>query len=327
MVESRSAAILSSGSVVDSRDTIITMQDPSRRVLRNRPAGDDAELHTLELHGREREYLLHVPPAHDSSTPAPLVLSLHGAGGTHTLSRDSTAWSAKADAEGFLVAYPEAVRTHADKPVSFINNPTFWNVGQGGLAEKLGVSDVDFLATLIQTIGREHAIDTRRVYVSGFSNGAAMAMRFAIERSDLVAAACAVAGHLWIREQQPQHPVSLIYIAGDSDPLSPWDGGTFTTPWGRPFTSPPVRETIDRWASWIESTIRFDMPRDDGVTFTRYGPDARAREVQIYKIAGCGHVWPGGPPVLAERITGPSTDKLAATDVVWDFFRKHPKLG
>ena len=296
------------------------------RTLRNRPADGDPELRVITHQYRRREFLLHTPPGHDAATPAPLVLSLHGAGGTHTLSRDSTGWSPKADTERFLVAYPEAIRTDLDKPVSFLNNPTFWNVGQGGLAEKLGVDDVSYLSAIVDCVGGEYAIDRRRIFVAGFSNGAAMAMRFAIERSDLVAAVCAVAGHLWIRDQQPKHPVSMVYMAGDVDPLSPWDGGTFTTPWGRPFTSPPVRETIDRWASWIESPVVSDMPRDDGVTFTRYGPDGRGREVHLYKIAGCGHVWPGGPRVLAERITGPLTDKLSATEVAWDFFRKRPKL-
>jgi polyhydroxybutyrate depolymerase len=38
-----------------------------------------------------------------------------------------------------------------------------------------------------------------------------------------------------------------------------------------------------------------------------------------------GHVWPGGINRLPERLVGKPSDKLNATDVIWDFFKTHPK--
>ena len=39
--------------------------------------GDHAR--TLEMEGRKRTYLVHIPPGHDPGKPAPVILVLHGA--------------------------------------------------------------------------------------------------------------------------------------------------------------------------------------------------------------------------------------------------------
>jgi polyhydroxybutyrate depolymerase len=43
-----------------------------------------------------------------------------------------------------------------------------------------------------------------------------------------------------------------------------------------------------------------------------------------YFIDDMGHVWPGGKSRLPERIVGQYSDRLNATDVIWDFFKSHP---
>ena len=49
-------------------------------------------------------------------------------------------------------------------------------------------------------------------------------------------------------------------------------------------------------------------------------------DVVLYTVAGGGHTWPGGHPLPA-FITGPTTDDIDATRVIWEFFRKHPLLA
>jgi len=48
-------------------------------------------------------------------------------------------------------------------------------------------------------------------------------------------------------------------------------------------------------------------------------------EVVFYTVAGMGHFWPGGKSHLPERVIGKSSDAINATDVIWEFFRQHPK--
>lgn len=268
--------------------------------------------------GGRRDYAIHIPPT-PTGGPRPLLLSLHGAGGSAEISARATGWADKADREGFVVAFPESTRLDPSRPVAFLSNPSFWNAGTG-IGFPAAVDDVGFLRALVGVIKRRTPIDPDRVYAAGFSNGAAMAMRLAVEAPEEFAAIAAVAGHLWVRDRRPTPVPGLIYIAGDADPMSPWEGGRFTTPWGRKFTSPPVRETYELWASWLGPHERRIEARSDGVTLERFGPDAAGAKVHVHRIGGCGHVWPGGPAVLAERITGPLTDKLNATEVIWEFF-------
>jgi polyhydroxybutyrate depolymerase len=54
----------------------------------------------------------------------------------------------------------------------------------------------------------------------------------------------------------------------------------------------------------------------------RFGPCRGGSEVLFHALAGAGHVWPGGVPVLAERIAGPSSGVLDGTDEMWRFFQR-----
>jgi poly(3-hydroxybutyrate) depolymerase len=62
----------------------------------------------LGLGGLRRRYVLH-RPTHLAGT-APAVVMLDGRGGTPWTAMKSTGWSPKADAEGFLAVYPEALQ-------------------------------------------------------------------------------------------------------------------------------------------------------------------------------------------------------------------------
>jgi hypothetical protein len=64
----------------------------------------------ITTHGGSREFVIHVPAACDKSRPSPLVIMLHGFGGTALNAAKETGWSAKADEHAFIIAYPEATR-------------------------------------------------------------------------------------------------------------------------------------------------------------------------------------------------------------------------
>jgi polyhydroxybutyrate depolymerase len=44
--------------------------------------------------------------------------------------------------------------------------------------------------------------------------------------------------------------------------------------------------------------------------------------VILWKLAGAGHVWPGGKQKVLERILGPSTDIIDANREMWEFFKR-----
>ena len=125
----------------------------------------------------DRQWVMHVPPSCDKSTPTPLVIMLHGFGGTGWSAAKETLWSAKADRESFIIAYPEATRPDQTTPQNFRKNPQAWNDGSGrfhAAAEK--IDDVAFINAMIERIDKDHAIDPDRIFATGFSNGASMAL-------------------------------------------------------------------------------------------------------------------------------------------------------
>jgi len=89
----------------------------------------------------ERRCLVHLPPEYDKTKLVPLVIMLHGMGGTGANAMRETGWSAKAGLEGFIVVYPEATRPNADKPPSLRSNAQSWNDGSGRQAVSIPPSE------------------------------------------------------------------------------------------------------------------------------------------------------------------------------------------
>jgi polyhydroxybutyrate depolymerase len=50
-----------------------------------------------------------------------------------------------------------------------------------------------------------------------------------------------------------------------------------------------------------------------------WGPCAAGAEVQLWKLTGAGHGWPGGHIRLPESVMGPETATIDAALEVWRF--------
>ncbi len=283
----------------------------------------------LTFDGLARRYIVHVPPGYDGRTPVPVVIMLHGGGGKARGAMHETGWSAKADKENFLAVYPEGVPHDPGRYASFVLNPQTWNDGSGREnipAARMRIDDVGFLNAVLDDLGKRLRVDPRRIYVTGFSNGASMAFRAGRELAARLAAIAPVAGSDWLDQPAPARSVPLLYITGTQDPLNPIDGGPITLG-GKPAgTKPPVRAFIKKWVQMLgcapEPRVIYDQ---DGVRGTAYTACRDHAEVELYTVAGMGHFWPGGKSHLPERVIGKSSDAINATDVIWDFFRRHPR--
>ena len=253
----------------------------------------------------------------------PLVVMLHGAGATAAIARQQTGWPAKADHEGFAVVFPEGTPPDPAAAPLFRLNPQLWNDGSGrGHVARRGVDDVGFIAALIERLARELRLDRSRIYVTGFSNGASLAFRLGAELGNLIAAIAPVAGHCWIDPPRPARPLPLLHIAGAADPLNPLEGGEVETPWGHSEYHPPVRRSIERWAAASGCGGCTERTDDAGVIWTECAGCEGGIEIRLAVVPELGHVWPGGPRLLPERLVGRSSRRLMATEAIWDFFRR-----
>jgi polyhydroxybutyrate depolymerase len=285
----------------------------------------------LKIHagGRTRRVLVHVPPDCDGQSALPAVIMLHGGGGTGRSAALETGWCDLADRASFLAVFPNALARNPAEPSSFPGNPQLWNDGSHRFhGSREAPDDIGFLAALLDDLQARFAVDPQRVFVTGFSNGASMAFRAGAELSERIAAVAPVAGTCWLDNIDLRRPVSLCYITGTEDALNPIEGGLTKLVFEggehvRSRPKPPVRDSIRKWIEAI------GCPEDaatiseiDGVRTEVFEPARGGAKVVYVAVEGLGHNWAGGRSLLPESIAGKRSDKLRATDLIWDFFRQ-----
>ncbi|MCI0376784.1 MAG: prolyl oligopeptidase family serine peptidase [Gemmataceae bacterium] len=273
----------------------------------------------IDVGNLKRTYLVYVPKKYDPKTPAPLVLALHGATMSARIMEPFSGLSALADREGCIVVYPNGTG-----PSEILYT---WNCG--GFSPALAKNkpdDVAFLGKVLDDVEKTFAVDKKRIYAAGMSNGAMMAYRLAAEMSERIAAVAAVAGTLTLDEVKPKRPVPILHFHGTADGLVPFKGASKETAAFWKFCS--VEETIAVWVKIngcckTPEVDKLPMPKDKyPITRKSYNNGKSGSEVVLYVVEDGGHCWPGRP--IGGGFLGPYTMNLHANDVIWEFFRRHP---
>jgi polyhydroxybutyrate depolymerase len=285
----------------------------------NAPAGKYTL--TLESGGFQRSCVVYLPKR--VAPRPPLVIVLHGAGGSGAQMLADNGWDGLADAEGFIVGAPDGVPPRANLPASFLANPRLWNAGPNrGRKRTAAIDDVAFLDKLLDELAERVDYDRDRVFVAGHSNGSSMAFRYAAERAERVAAIGCVAGHATLAGAvAPARPVATLHLVGTADPLVPLEGGHTPMPWGGTRVLPNVSEGFARWAeaNGCHAAPTVTPVNQDRVE-RRVFPSTAGAPVEQWRLEGHGHAWPGGATRLSESWNGPNTSKLEATRELWEFF-------
>ncbi|MGN9813268.1 alpha/beta hydrolase family esterase [Micromonospora sp. BQ11] len=228
---------------------------PSQPVVPEPAPGD----HRLTIEGRTGAYELHAPPGYRPGRKVPLVVAIHYRGADAAMMRAVTRLDAKADQEGFLVAYPCCG----------------------------GSEDVGFVRTMVEHLVRTWDVDPDRIYATGMSAGATMAYRLAMEAPDLFAAIAPVSGGLTggqpasVAAQRPARSVSVVSFIGADDRMA--DALEIRLgQWRREYGC------VERPVTWVDraKTVNRVVSTCPGGT-----------EVVGYTVNGMGHRWPGGAEV------------------------------
>ena len=280
--------------------------------------------------GLERTYHIHIPiPAsYDKANPIPLLIVLHGGGGTGEgmVKLTQEGFNRLSYKEGFIVVYPDGIEKH-------------WNDGRENMsyrAYREKIDDVGFISALIDHLAKEYNIDIKRVYVTGISNGAIMSFRLGCELSEKIAAIALVAGSMpenMHSQCSPSTSLSVLIISNTSDPLVPWGGGEIRLGLRRFGKVLSVPETVKFWSTHNQCSsppnIFWEPDRDpkDGTRVRKelYNQCREGTQVVLYVIEGGGHTWPGGHQYLPEWIIGKTSRDMDANEVIWDFFKRHTK--
>ncbi|HCH66043.1 MAG TPA: hypothetical protein DFR83_24790 [Deltaproteobacteria bacterium] len=220
----------------------------------------------------ERTYLLHLPADYDASASeaTPLLFAFHGSGGAGTDFINQFVPSI--EEHDFIGVYPDGIASS-------------WNIER----EESNADDVAFAASILDALDGVAGIDTERPVGIGFSNGAALVHKIAME-SDLFVAIVPQASQLLVDSQPTASAakVSVMQFHGTADPVCPYDGGTGILD----YNFMPAEDSTAAWAAHNGC--------DATATETDIAPHVRMewlncendRRVIHYRMNGAGHEVP-----------------------------------
>lgn len=243
---------------------------------------------TVTHDGKQRTYVL-TAPGKPPTGEMPLVIALHFYPGSGQAMADLTGFSALAERESFLVAYPDGL-----------------NGGFNALMCCGAEDDVGFIRAVIEDVGKSYAVDASRIYATGISNGGDLTYRLAAELPGVFAKIAPVSGGMsadWIKKPSgnlPTTPTSLIAFHGKRDRYEPaFSAGV---------------------AFWLErQKCETAESTAEGVA-SRKGLCADRSAVVVYELPEMGHAWPGGSGDM-----GYTPSPVNATELIWVFFRDDPR--
>ena len=281
------------------------------------PVGTSITLRPV-IAGITRTAIVHVPTGYRPGKPVPLVLNMHGSQSTAAAQEAFTDMDATADADGFLVVYPQGGIPAA--------TGFEWNVPNepllgGGAVPSTAPNDVTFLEQLVSLLEKDYCVDEDRVYATGFSGGARMASQLGCDASQTFAAVAPVSGLRLPSPCPTTRAVPVISFHGTADPVDPYAGN------GQAYWTYSVPTAAGRWGAQDGcSPTAGTLNPSKTVVVTTYSHCSDGAIVELYTIVGEGHEWPGGPklPRSATRLLGPQSTALSANATMWSFFVAHP---
>ena len=238
---------------------------------------------------RERTYRLFVPPGYDGRTRLPLVLDLHGSGGSAAGQAKNSGFEVVAAREGFAVATLDAENTRWNVPVSSDR-----------------ADDVAYASDVIDHVGAQVCIDAARVYATGFSGGGRMSSLLGCRLNARVAAIAPVSALRWPGPCDGR-PVPVLTFHGLADTQNPYDG---KVPGRNGEWVESVPDALAGWARHDGCAMDVILEDPPGPLSTmRYTGCRGGAEVRLIRIDGLGHSW--------------ARTEVDATSAIWQFFSQH----
>lgn len=310
-----------------------------------------------------RSFVVHLPQGYDKSQHYPVVVLFHGEQQDADDLGRLTHFSQFAEKNGIIAVYPNAARAlwnigvRPDAEPDFARRPFGrrgypgggypgggggYPGGGGGYPGGGGgypgqnpnanpnhgepADDIGFLNQMLDRIATEYSVDEHRVYAVGLGDGGLMALRSACVVSGRITAIAVVAAELpKTMICLPTRPIAALFLDGTSDPLSPFEGGTYKP--GR-FHVLSAEASAKQWAT-------FDHCGEKPAQGKIPPPDKTSKETKTYTFPGChddsqvilyamkdgGHTWPDGEQYVSDSEVGKVSHALNANEVIWNFLK------
>jgi polyhydroxybutyrate depolymerase len=280
---------------------------------------------TITVNGVARSYILHMPEAGAAkSGPLPVVFALHGAKGTASKIQSYLGLDRVADREGLVAVYPQGI-------------DNTWNDGRTDSARASKRTqpgdDVAFLNALVDELVNQGVADSRRIYISGLSNGGFMSLRMACEGGAKFAAYAPVIASTPLGSKDQcswPKPLAVVMVNGTADPLVRFDGGEGKFGLAGNFAPPALADYFAGVNGCKKKDTAPIADRDttdnSTVSVTTWGGCVAGGAVSLYTVNGGGHQAPatsgGRDGWLADKFLGPRNHDIDTAEVIWAFFQK-----
>ena len=298
----------------------------------------------------DRDYDLVLPASHACGTPIAVMVVLHGGGSNKEGMRKLTCpegdlTSARclyriAGAAGMAVVFANGTNAPGGQLINANGVRTF-DAGGGqngficvsGYACTRGVDDIAYVRALLADLATRIDVDPKRVFATGFSNGAAMAQRLACQAADAFAAVAPVSGEnqFALAGCDPARPVAVLDIHGTLDACWPYAGGEGGCIDSGLYVS--VADTLAGWAArngCVPAPHATELPpiagANDGTSVVRldYDDCDAGGELVHLEVVGNGHFWPRGYAYASGTLVGGVMSlQLDTGQAVVDFFAGH----
>ena len=199
-------------------------------------------------------------------------------------------------------------------------------------ANTLNIDDVGFLGAMADKLVTEHRHRPGRIFATGVSRGASMALRLALEAPSHFRAVAAVSDSVPTQENFKCKPAgngtpSVMIMNGTQDPLVPFDGGNVSLfGWfvkrGKVLSSRASGQYFADLNHIAGAPAANETGVVGGVRVERvlWRNDSKV-EVELVAIHGGGHGMPQ-PYRRHPRLLGPSPTEPNGPAVIWAFFER-----
>lgn len=273
---------------------------------------------TLTWANQERQYLEYVPSTYSEDTPAPVLFMLHGLGDEATNFFNATNIRAMAEQKGWIVVCPQALPFNIQTPVGSYDFGTAWGAGITvsvtleiyGMPFNFDVTvnpdadDSGFLMATLETLDGEYNLEPDSLFFAGFSLGACMCHRMAIEHGNRINAIAAVSGVVGndIDELTPIDNINVLEIFGTSDQTISYDNAEISLQsYGTHSIGLPAEATVEYWRAFNQCAAEpvfeeYPDTHNDGLTFEMYSylDGQNDSHVSFIKVINGRHSWYSG---------------------------------
>lgn len=259
-----------------------------------------------------RTWYADLPPNYYETANFPLILFLHGTGGSAEQCARDYNFTTIANSESFVVIYPEGVKSDG------ILGIRTWNAGTCcNYASEKNIDDVHFLSVLIDKAISDFKVDPQHVYITGISNGAMMAYRIACQIPEKITAIAPVSGTMMTSSIcNCKKTIPILHIHSSPDSKVPPAGGIGLAG----YYYPPVDSVLNVW-SVINNCNSTETLQSDLYTLKKWKNSENETIIEYYLTKDGGHAWPGG--VRSRAGADAPSAAVKTNELIIDFFKRN----